>query len=613
MLPMSGPQRGARPETKWGVSTLFERRLEINGAVLDYSTDDFAAIQAAINDCTPAAAEGFEVCRMPPGVAGAMLSGELVFDRKKIQLDLNGKRWDWRPMTGSNKNCISPFCSSQADGQGIGDRAAMGGIVNGFVMRTLAGGNSAAADSLANNIVLINLDSAAEPGAGRMLYRDLQFEGATAFNCQRNAYITTFDHLTFSRCGLAIKSINRTLGNHSNQGERMAMSWCVFGNNFEHMRIEGEFWHLSNCSLDHLSNGGDLQRIATIDQGAVLLLNQCHVEFRDTDGLDKTGAATTAKRSMIYLGANSVLDWQSGSWYMANQKFDGTAVGNGADGYPTYDNIEHFVEFTANALRCVINPAYRIRTSLFKSRALCRMGDGVTVAPYVIAAGGSDEPNGGKSIAPLLGRAAQLNAAGSAVLGAARRFGYLREPNFGDTALPLADEWWLSGASGGLLAGQTTRYAATNVAISVSGNTLRVAKSAGPASALRLNLAVPIPKNSAVGFEITLAKTGGAAGNTVQIQLHKAMPGPQAATYLPDYQSTGQIGSTQTVLTFAGAGSEGPVTINANGFAATLDTGERVMTNESGTHLWVLIDLGTVDASTTPFELQVTSATVGSL
>ena len=610
---MALPGRGARPETRWGGVSLFEKRLQINGAVLDYATDDFAAIQTSLNECTPAAANGFAVCRMPPGVVGAMLSGELVFDRKKIQIDLNGTRWDWRPLTGSNKNFVSPFCSSGSDGAGVGDRAAMGGIVNGFLLKTLSDGTSASVSSVANNLTILNLDSAAEPGSGRMLFRDLHFEGAPAINAQRNAYICTFDHLTFSRTGKAIKSKNRTLGNHSNQGERMSMTSCLFGNNFEHFDIEGEFWHLVNCSLDHLSNGGDRQRIATLDSGGVLLLNQCHIEFRDTDGLDSTGAATTAKEAMIYVGANSIFDWNQGVFYVAASSSSGGALSDAADGQgQAFNNLKHFVEITGNALKVNVNPSYRNNTALFKSRKLMHMANAVTVPPSYVFAGGMDEPMGGKSIVPLLGRAAQLNAAGSAVLGTARRFGRLRNPDFDNTTLPMRDEWWICGGSGNLLTGQSDRYTATGVAMTISGNTLRTAVTGagGSGSLRRVCLAVPIEKNATIGLEFTVAKTGGAAGNTITCEVHKAVQAPPDALYEPKYTSVGQIGSTLTLMTFAGTGSEGPLTFNINHFNATMDTGARVMQNEAGTHFLVIFFIGTVDGTTTPFEMQITSVSV---
>lgn len=585
-------------------ASLFERYLSIAGVVDNTTTDNAAAINYAIASAT---SDGLRKGTFPAMKSRLRVDSTITMDRTLFEINGNGVELNWRFATSGH---AFTFTSSGSQLY----RRSPGILSNMKILRVDGSDLSMRDDSNTKSMDALYFDSAAEPGPGRGVVQNVVVDGFRyGANFGRNTYLVDLANCWFLRNVSAIVSLNKTAGNFVNQGEGMrVIGGLLWG--YRIINIEGVYLH-ARCSLDYPSAGapsadagGKYQYIARVNSGAHLYLDSPHVEFRDTQ--------RSADTAMIYLGADSVYDHRGGPMILSDSAYDGTdTLSNGPDGYHTYANLRAMVEIIGNAQALRIKDQSRLRTSLFKSRSMVWFADAVSVPPNVIDISGSDSPVSsggvaGKSIAPIIGDQCQLNAALSAVLTSAKRVGLLRDPDFTITAQPYPDAWYIAGAGAGLLAGQTSRYAATNVSVSVSGNTLLLDKAAGAAAALRLYLAVPIERGRIIGIKFRVAKTGGDAGNTITVQLHKAIPIMQDAFYLPKFASTAQVGSTLTAMTFAGSGAEGPVTFDTNSFGATMDDGARTVQNDRGTHMLMYFDLAAVSAETTPFQLQVSRVSV---
>lgn len=570
----------------------FERQLQRKGVVGKSQSLDGDAFNAAI--LATASTKNGRRSKMPPGLA-LNIDKPVTFDVSKFGLDLNRGSLNFKDLVTASVNSINFTNTSNLS---LSTEGGWSPLRNGAVWRRNGSNASMRDDSYNNDIKGLSFDSAsANYPLAALLIKDLYVEGfRDAVNLGRNCYIMAFHNVHLVRNYTGVASRNFGIGDFANQGERQSFVQCVLANNYEHIYNESEYFWFSNSSIDYPSvpsaSIADIanrrQRIATIRAGGKLHLSQSHIEFRDNSPMSNDTA-------LIYVQkANSSFQAVGGALICGLSKWDNSALSNGADGYPTYTNLQHFIEVGGTGVGEVSwTGAQRWATSAFASRKLMRLapvsGDMPTSnAPSKVDWSGNDDPAtgfGGKSIAPCL---ADASVSGG------RGFGSLLRPTF--DALVNEDYWYICGTGGGALAGQAnSRFAATGFNLSVASNTLTVAKTvAGGAYRLRLMAPVQPGKKLALAFRASASSSA-----SIPINIAFVTQTGQVSNGLP---------STNTVKTCSSASSVAVTAVDADfnlhSFAAqsgaTWDQGDRDVPKYAQ-FVQVQFSLDAVDGSGTPF------------
>lgn len=574
----------------------FERQLSINGAVGTPSALDGPAFQAAI-DASSTTAKG-KNSKCPPGVSWN-INTPLTIDVSKFGLDLNRGSLNFKDLVTASSNSINFTNTSNLS---LSTEGGWSPLHNGAVWRRNGSNVSMRDDSFNNDIKGLSFDSAsATYPLAALLIKNLYVEGfRDAVNLGRNCYIMAFHNVQLVRNYTGVASRNFGIGDFANQGERQSFVQCVLANNYEHIYNEAEYFWFSNSSIDYpsvpsaaIANiANRRQRIATIRSGGKLHWSQVHAEFRDNSPMSNDTA-------LIYVQkANSSFQAVGGALICGLSKWDNSALSNGADGYPTYTNLRHFIEVGGTGVGEVSwTGAQRWATSAFASRKLMRLapasGDMPTSnAPIKIDWSGNDDPAtgfGGKSIAPCL---ADASVSGG------RGFGSLLRPTF--DALVNEDYWYICGTGGGALAGQSnSRFAATGFNLSVASNILTVTKTvAGGAYRLRLMAPVQPGKKLALSFRASASSAA-----SIPINIAFVTQTGQVSNGLP---------ATNTVKTCSSASSVAVSTTEADfdlhSFTAqggaTWDQGDRDVP-KCAQFVQIQFSLDAVDGSSTPFALKL--------
>lgn len=574
----------------------FERQLQRKGVVGVANSLDGDAFNEAIlaTSSTPYGRDA----KMPPGLA-LNIDKPVTFDVSKFGLDLNRGALNFKDLVAASSNSINFTNTSNLS---LSTEGGWSPLHNGSVWRRNSSNASMRDDSFNNDIKGLSFDSAsANFPLAALLIKNLYVEGfRDAVNLGRNCYIMAFHNVHLVRNFTGVASRNYGIGNFANQGERQSFVQCVLANNHEHIYNEAEYFWFSNSSIDYPSvpstNIVDIanrrQRIATIRAGGKLHWNQVHTEFRDNSPLSNDTA-------LIYVQkANSSFQAVGGALVCALAKWDNAALSNGADGYPTYVNLQNFIEVGGTGVGEVSwTGAQRWATSAFASRKLMRLAPAsadmpTSGAPNKIDWSGNDDPAtgmGGKSIIPCLGDASVTGGRG---------FGSLLRPTF-DAAVN-EDYWYICGTGGGALAGQSnSRFAATGFNLSVASNTLTVTKTvAGGAYRLRLMAPVQQGKKLALSFRASASSAA-----SIPVNIAFVTQSGQVSNGLP---------STNTVKTCSSASSVAVSASDADfdlhSFAAqsgaTWDQGDRDVPKYAQ-FVQIQFSLDAVDGSSTAFSFNL--------
>lgn len=573
----------------------FERQLQIKGVVGTASALDGAEFNDAI--AAISSTNKGRNSKLPPGAA-FNIDAPLSMDVSKFGLDLNRGSLNFKDLAAST-NAINFTNTSNLS---LSTEGGWSPLHNGSILRRDVSNVSMRDDSYNKDVKGLSFDSAsANYPLAALLIRDLYVEGfRDAVNLGRNCYIMAFHNVHMMRNYTAVASRNYGIGNFANQGERQSFVQCVVANNYEHIYNEAEYFWFSNSSLDYPSvptaNITDIanrrQRMATIRVGGKLHLNQCHMEFRDNSPMSNDTA-------LIYVQkANSSFQATGGALVCGLAKWDNSALANGAGGYPTYTNLQHFIEVGGTGVGEVSwTGAQRWATSAFASRKLMRLAPvsadmPTSGAPNKVDWSGNDDPAtgmGGKSIIPCLGDASVAGGRG---------FGSLLRPTF--DALVNEDYWYICGSGGGALTGQSnSRFAATGFNLSVASNILTVTKTvAGGNYRMRLMAPVQQGKKLALSFR---ASASSAASIPINI-----------AFVTQTGQITNGLPATNTVKTCSSASSmavaTGDTDFDLHSFAAqsgaTWDQGDRDVPKYAQ-FVQIQFSLDAVDGSVTPFALNL--------
>lgn len=588
-------------DSQTGSETAFMQALIANGFVNSLSVDNSVAFQAAIN---AAANAGQYTVTIPSWIRVINLADTITFDISKTSINLNGCALSFQNL-GASKYAFTltnslNFASSH--------RRMFLPLYNGAVWRRDGSGNSQRDDSYNNTISGILLDSSNVnlPVAG-CSFRDLYLEGfRDAVYIGRSSYILSFINVHFDRNYTGVGSRNVTAGTFSDQGERIAFTHCLFANNYEHINVEGIYVFVSESSFDYPSVpstsipaiGNRRQRIATVAKGSKLQLNNCHIEFRDNH-------TTSNDTALVYVSdSNSSFIMRDGSIVCALQKYDGTVVSNGADGYIAFENLQNFAEIGGSGVgRFEMTGVQTYGSAIFKSRKWMRLKDGSSSTPSVTRIQLDADPAGsftnGRSLIPVLGDASVTNG---------RNFGNLLYPTFASAL--NEDYWFLVGTGNGSLTGQTNRTTATGFTATVSSNTLSFNKLSGQTAGTvgRLRLLVPAEVGKSLALNFTAR--GSAASSAIKFTIAYVNIPQITNNYIPDTKVV------KSVCNSAGADNmtvtTSDVEFNLHNFTAqngSWDAGDRVCPPYAS-HLQITFDLTSIDASASTYNLLLSKFSV---
>ncbi len=576
--------------------TEFGRDLMKYGFVNSDSADNSSALNAAIS---AAANRGTYEVVIPSSIRNINCANPITIDISKTSLNLNGASLNFRDLGASNNAIVLTNSLNLT----VSHRRMFLPIRNGAIWRRDVSGNSLRDDSYNNSIGGIYMDSASTnlPVAG-LAFRDLYVEGfRDGIYVGRSCYLLSLFHVHLDRNYTGIGSRNVTAGTFADQGERIALSHCLLANNYEHIHVEGIYVFVSETSFDYPSVpstsiptiGNRKQRLFTVAKGSKLQLQNCHIEFRDNH-------TTSNDTALVYLqDTNSEFMMRDGSLVCALQKYDGTAVSNGSDGYIAYDNLQNFVEVGGTGVgRFEMKNVQTYGSAIFRSRKLLRLRDVSSSTPAVTRVDLDVNPaasfTNGRSLIPVLADASVTNG---------RNFGHLLYPTF---ASAISEDWWfLVGTGNAALSGQTNRTTATSFTATVASSTLSFNKLSGAAAGTvgRLRLLIPAEVGRSLALNFTAA--GSAGSSAIKFSLAYVTIPQITNNYIPDTKVV------KAVCNSAGANNmtvtTGDTEFNLHNFTAqngSWDAGDRVCPPYA-THIQITFDLASIDASAGTYTLNL--------